>query len=311
MMKKFIIKICCFFLVVAVVDFFSGIVMRYMAEHARSGFTHKDNYICNQLKTDILLCGSSRCVRHYNPRIITDSLGGTCYNSGQDGNGIILSYGRLLMIKERYRPQMIICDINPEFDLLEGDDNHRYLTWLKSHYERTGIADIFSQIDTTEKFKMLSNLYRYNSRIIELLSDYLIPVSKVRNDGFSPIDSKFDKTKIKRHSKIASQYKVDSVKIDFLNRFIDESKDCLLVFVVSPRWYGMDSRQLDYIVNIAKKRNIPFFNFSNNPKYVHNDKFFRDGNHLNAVGADEFTKDLVSFLKNLNNRNYAKTNVYN
>ena len=40
-----------------------------------------------------------------------------------------------------------------------------------------------------------------------------------------------------------------------------------------------------------------FQDFSNNPKYVHCNKYFHDGVHLNAHGADEFTKDLVKKLR--------------
>ena len=203
------------------------------------------------------------------------------------------------MIDERQRPNMIICDINPEFDILEGEDNHRYLTWLKGHYDRKGIPEIFSRIDKTEKIKMLSYLYRYNSRVIELLSDFVYPVSNVRADGFSPLNSSFDKTKIKNHSRTVKQYKIDSVKIDFLNRFIEAAGEHNLVFVVSPRWYGMDTCQYKALVDICARRKIPFLDFSNEPKYVHNDIFFRDGNHLNALGADEFSKELAEYLKGI------------
>ena len=40
-----------------------------------------------------------------------------------------------------------------------------------------------------------------------------------------------------------------------------------------------------------------FLDFSNVPKYVHNNVYFKDGSHLNARGADEFTCDLVVELK--------------
>ena len=181
-MKRFIIKVALFFAFVVVADVLCGFTLGYFAKNAKGGFTQRDTYICDKLETDFLLMGSSRCVRHYNPQIITDSLGMSCYNTGQMGNGIILNYGRLRMIDERKKPKVVIYDIAPDFDLFVGDDNHRYLTWLKQHYERNGIADIFESIDPTEKYKMISQLYRYNSRIIELMTDYLHPISDARAD---------------------------------------------------------------------------------------------------------------------------------
>ena len=298
-MKRFVIKIAFFFALVVVADVLCGFTLGYFAKNAKGGFTQRDTYICDKLETEFLLMGSSRCVRHYNPEIITDSLGMTCYNTGQMGNGIILNYGRLKMIDERKRPKVVIYDIFPDVDFFIGDDNHRYLTWLRQHYERDGIAGIFESVDPTEKYKMLSQMYRYNSRVIELMADYLHPIYEARDDGFSPDKGKLDRTKIKVSSEKKKKLVVDSVKLDYINKLIDELDGCKLFFVVSPRWYGMDSVQFQPIINICQQRNIPFIDFSNNPKYVHHDIYFKDGNHMNERGADEFTKDLIGYLKNI------------
>lgn len=285
------------FLLVALADVIGGSALSYLACHAKGGFTQRDNYICDKLETDFLLMGSSRCVRHYNPQIITDSLGQSCYNTGQMGNGIILNYGRLRMIDERKKPSVVIYDITPEFDIFIGDDNHRYLTWLKQHYDRDGIADIFESVDPTEKYKMKSQLYRYNSRIIELMADYLHPISDTRADGFSPLIGELDKSKIRQEDGNGYLPNVDALKMRYINNLIDELDGTKLLFVVSPKWYGMDSTQFLPIMDVCQQRGVPFIDFSNDPKYVHQDIYFKDGNHMNARGADEFTKDLIAYIK--------------
>ena len=297
-MKKFLIKVITFFVFVTAIDCIAGIVFSYLSDHAKGGMTRRDNYICNELNTDILLCGSSRCVHHYNPAIISDSLGLSCYNSGQDGNGVILLYGRLQMIKSHHEPKLIIYDITPGFDLLMGDDNHRYLTWLKPHYNREGIPEIFQSVDKTERIKMLSNMYRYNSHFIELAVDYFYPIINADDNGFVPIDKEMDKTKIRKGNDLVEKnYEFDPLKLDYIEEFAEEVGD-RLVFVVSPIWYGMDSAQLKPLIELCANRNIKLIDFSNNPKYVHNDLFYKDGSHLNARGADEFTRDLIGELKN-------------
>ena len=296
-MKKFLIKVITFFALLAILDYATGRVLDYLSVHAKGGMTQRDNYICEELETDILLCGSSRCVHHYNPRIISDSLGLSCYNSGQNGNGIILLYGRLQMIKSHYIPKLIIYDINPSFDLLLGEDNHKYLTWLKPHYYRKGISEIFQSVDKTEKYKMLSSMYRYNSHFLELAIDYFHPIINVDNNGFVPIAKEMDKSKIKKRNDITkTKYEFDPLKLDYLNKYVDEV-DNKLIFVVSPIWYGMDTAQLQPLMDLCKRRNIRLLDYSNNPKYVHNNIYFKDGTHLNARGADEFTKDLIKALQ--------------
>lgn len=296
-MKSFGIKVILFFVLLGVVDVLGGYALGYLANHARGGFTQRDAFICDSIETDILLMGSSRCVRHYNPQIITDSLGMSCYNSGQMGNGVILNYGRLKMVCERKKPQVVIYDIEPSFDLMEGEDNHRYLTWLKQHYDRSGIADIFERIDKTEKYKMMSQLYRYNSRIVELATDFLHPISSVQANGFTPLKGEMDKTKIRVAGEKKKEHAVDPVKIEYINKLMDELQGSKLYFVVSPKWYGIDSVEFKPIMDICQERGIPFMDFSNDPKYVRQDQYFKDGNHMNARGADEFTRDLIRLLR--------------
>ncbi len=296
-MKKFLLKTVLLLLILVGMDFVLGLGFHYLEKNAKGGYTQRDNYICDQLETDILISGSSRCIRHYNPQIITDSLGLTCYNSGQMGNGIILNYGRLKMVSERRKPSIVIYDLYPSFDLLGGEDNHKYLTWLKSHYERDGIADIFDSVDQTEKFKMLSRMYRYNSRIVELLADYLLPISTAKTNGFSPLRGGLDRTKIKEAGGALATYAYDPLKLSYLEKMIEEAKDSRIIFVISPIWYGMDSSIYEPAKVLCRQRGIEFIDFANDTKYVHHDEYFRDGTHMNVHGADEFTKDLLKYLK--------------
>ena len=297
-MKRFVVKIAFLFLIIACADFVIGQGLEYMTSQIKVGGQGRDNYIVNETTEEILIFGSSRAIHHYNAKMIEDSLGLTCYNCGENGSGIILSYGRLLMIEERHKPQIIIQDITPNCDIITND-NHRYLGWLKAHYEKVYLHPIFEDIDKKEKFKMKSYLYRYNSRCIQTVVTYLS--GKANDDGvngFRPLKEKFDKMKL-REEKNNNNYEVDQLKIDYINHFIDLANGVQLVFVVSPVWYGMDSTQLNPIRKICNERGILFWDFSNNPKYVHRDEFFKDGMHMNAEGADEFTNDLIECLKKM------------
>jgi len=165
-MKIFLFKVLVFFLGMIVLDVAIGHTLDFINRNIKGGELYRDNYICNKMSCDVLLLGSSRCEHHYNPIIIEDSLKLTCYNAGQSGNGIILAYARYLMISERKKPSLVVLDINPEFDLLSTYDNHRYLGWLKNHFEKKYVQDIIFDIDNSEKIKMMSYCYRFNSSFI-------------------------------------------------------------------------------------------------------------------------------------------------
>lgn len=298
-MKKFLFKTTLFFCLLIGIDRGAGIGFSYMVAHAKGGDNGRNNYICNQADEDVLVFGSSRAIHHYNPKIISDSLGMTCYNCGQDGNGSILNYGRLQLIYRRYCPKMVIYDVMPKYDLLAGEDNHRFLGWLRAYYDRPGIADIFEHIDSTEKYKMQSYMYRYNTKFIQIVSDYISPKKQDEYQGFRPLDKDMDSMKITTNSKNTKIQEFDDVKIDYLKRFIELSSnhEVKVVVVISPIYMGMDVKELRPIVEYCNKKDVLLIDYSNHPKYLHNNRYFCDGGHMNAKGADEFSKDLTKEIK--------------
>ena len=293
-MKRFIIKLLAFLLLIFIVDRGVGLGMKYMQEHAKGGYIGHHNKIINS-DEDILIFGSSRAIHHYNPKIIKDSLGMSCYNCGQDGNGIILFYGWWQLMKDRHVPKIVIYDVNPGFDLFIGENNQKYLGWLRSEYDNKNIEQIFEDVDYTEKYKMQSMMYRYNSKFLQNIVDFIHPIFKIKSDGFLPLKGELNEMKIKKKQKESKQPKIDSLKLELIQKLIFDIKkhEAQVIFVASPVWYGKDNSHFEALINICKEYNIPFYNYSNSKKYVRNNNYFKDGSHLNARGADEFTKDLM------------------
>lgn len=297
-MKRFVLKVFIFAFLLGVMDIVIGQFFDYALSKATLTDFGRDNHITNIGTEDILIFGSSRAVHHYNSKMLKDSLGMDCYNCGEDGQGIILNYGRLLMEMERHKPKMVIYDLQPDYDI-EENDNSRYLKWLKPHYDRKGISDLVKSIDEKESWKLQSHLYRYNSEYILLLIALAHSNEEASEKGFCPLNGNIGPTKIDA-GKIGgdSKIKIDSLKIHYLHQFIKKMNEGELVFVISPTWYGKSAiSNTELIEMISKEYSITFIDFSNNPKYVHNDELFKDGMHLNSKGADEFTKDLIELLK--------------
>ena len=303
-MKQFLYKTCLFFALIVGFDVVFGFAMGYINDHIDIGGVGRDNYICNNVTDDIIIFGSSRAEHHYNAQMITDSVGASCYNCGEGGCGIILAYGRLLMLLERYTPKTIIYEVTPNYDFLDVGmaDYQKYLYRLKQHYNRPGISDIFYDIDHKEKYKMMSGMYRYNSSWINNVVVFFLGKSTdtgVR--GYRPFYGDMDPMKILGNDYILYDskegYAYDSLKLQYVDKFLEKTKDMDVVFVVSPVWYGQDSKVLEPMKKICKKWNTRLIDYTNDPKYVHNNQYFKDGTHLNSYGADEFTKDLINELR--------------
>lgn len=300
-MKRYAFKISIFLALMFILDRGFGLTMKYMQNHAKGGYGRHHNYILNETNENILIFGSSKAIHHYNPQILIDSLGMSCYNCGQDGNGIILFYGWWELMKKKHHPKMIIYDVNPSFDLLRGEDNNRYLGWLRSEYDNKDIKKVFEDIDPTEKYKMQSMMYRYNSKFLQNITDFFHPLFNISPNGYLPLNGEIDKMKIKESKNNGKEpsFDFDLQKISYMETFIKEAKEkgIQLFFVASPIWYGKDDAQFAPLKEICYKQNIPFYNYSNDPTYVHHNEMFKDGTHLNTYGADKFTKRICKTIK--------------
>lgn len=290
-MRKFVINLLIFFVIVACCDYGLGALLGYMRSHAGSGSVMEMEYTSHTSTDDVLIFGSSRAMHHYSPQVITDSLGLSCFNCGRDGMGIFYHYGRWLLASEHHLPKLIIYDIC-EFDF-EKDSRLKYLSELKPYYDHPGMAELFQDVDSMEQYKVKSRLYRNNSKLLQLISGYLKKVD--RTNGFVPqggLISRFGEGKKK-------EKKVDLLKCKYLEKFILSCKnhDVKLIFMVSPYYHGKWKQCPKEVTDLFEKYDIDFYNNENAEGFTGNNKYFRDIKHLNATGAKAYTQFIISEIK--------------
>ena len=292
-MKKYLIKIVLFFIAVAVIDVLFGFACQYMNDHSKGGGVKSRYYVCKESKEGVLVFGSSRAKHHYVPDVIEDSLHMTCYNTGEDGNGIILCYGFLKMITERYSPKLIIYDVTG-FDMYE-DDNMKYLDLMKPYYYEKGIDSIFWSVEPKTRIMMLSNLYRYNTTCLRVLGNYIHPMSNYPK-GYLPLHKTMD---YEPETKEEKELAVDSLKIRYFEEFIRlaQNKGVLLACCVSPS-YKASSNDDRYkpIKLLCKQYQVPFLYFGAEQTITNEKSFFQDRKHLNDRGARLYTSLLMSWI---------------
>lgn len=296
-MKKFLINVAIFFSIVAVVDFSLGKVFYWLQSTKAKGRTQTEYHICNDLNADILVMGSSRASHHYVAQLIIDSLGKTCFNGGQDGNGIVMQYGRWKMISKHRLPKVIIYDIEPAFDLAVND-NSRYIDRLKPYTGDTDVKEFIAGLYPLERYKVISQMYRYNYKFLEIATDCM-RLSDV-NSGYQPNYNHIRQELINKERKPEKSKieKIDDVKMACLTKLIDEaqSKGIQVILISSPYWKGYNDSDLSVIRMLTKEKGVPFIDYSNS-EIRNNPDWFADSMHLNDKGARTFTKDLINHIK--------------
>lgn len=302
-MKKYLIKIILFFVAVAVVDVVFGMACQYMNDHSKGGGVKSRYYVCKESTEDILVFGSSRAKHHYVPDIIEDSLGMTCYNTGEDGNGIILCYGFLKMITQRHTPKLIIYDVTG-YDIYE-DDNMKYLDLMKPYYYENGIDSIFWSVEPKTRIMMLSNLYRYNTTCLRVIGNYIHPMSNYPK-GYSALHKTMDyEPEVKEEKKLP----VDTLKIQYFERFIHltQNKGISLVCCISPSYKAStDDSKYEPIKQLCKQYNVPFLYWGAYPAISNEKSLFQDRTHMNDKGSRLYTGMLMNSVNSLNIINSTK-----
>lgn len=292
-MKKFILHILLFFAIVSVVDFVTGYMFHYLQANKAKGGTGSEYYICKELQEDVLIMGSSRAAHHYVAQMFADSLGMSCYNGGQDGNGIVMQYGRWKMISKHHLPKIIIYDIEPSFDLTEND-NSRYIDRLKPFADDKDVTGFISELFPMERLKLQSRMYRYNYKFLEIMSDCARP-GDVYN-GYKPNFGHIREEMIEdvQDEESIQLTQIDPVKMNCLVKLITEAKakGIRVVLVSSPYWKGYRKVDMSPISELAKDHDVQFLDYSDSD-IQNNPDWFADRMHLNDEGAKVFTQDIL------------------
>jgi hypothetical protein len=301
-MKRFIVNILVFFAIVAAMDFGIGLVGDYMQSHSKGGPSKRINDLLINDEHNVLILGSSRAFHHYDTPFLSDTLGIDVYNAGYDGNGIILADGILQMVLERYKPSLIVYDVEPAFDIEEyinDKGNVRYISHLKPYYKHTCISSIIRDISYEEWCKVHSGMLRYNTNIVPLTID-IFEDRGVENKGFSPIDGEMKADPVYTLDE-DNPISVNSVKIRYFNDLIDICKDkkIKLIMIASPRYGSKSMESIEIAKGICEEKGIQFIDYYNDDSFMHHKEWFKEPMHLNRIGARQFSRQLVEIFQKI------------
>ena len=299
-MKKYLLHILLFFVIVAAVDVSVGAFGRYLQGHAKGGSTRQFDDLVMKDRHDVLILGSSRAHHHYDAPFLRDTLGVDVYNAGFDGNGVVLADGVLEMVLNRYKPQLVLFDIEPDFDVnvYEKDNHHtRYIKNLKPYYREGGVSEIIKDVSMDEWRKVQSGLIRYNTEILGMAVDNLIDRGMERR-GFQSLSGKMEKDP---EPKAPKKEELDPFKLAYVEKLIVlcQSNDVPLVLVGSPKYGKTDSEALRPVKDIANKYEVPFLDYYADPSFMAHKEWFKEPMHLNSEGARVFSKLIAQDISEL------------
>jgi hypothetical protein len=299
-MKRFIIKIIVFFLIIAVIDQVGGRFLKNTDRNSQYGDAFTREYITSRCTEDVIIMGSSRGNHHYDPQIISDSLKLSCFNCAYDALGILNMYGRYLLMTRTHTPKVLIYDVFTRFDIYDDRKDHlSSLDGIKQYANNPQVMSIFDDVAPMEHYKLQSLLYRYNTKIFFINSEIKAKWAPSKL-GYTPLEG----TMVHEPEPYAAEYtnqEPDSVKLKYMRKLIHEAqnKGTKVILCISPRYGTSPNSDLDPIIKLAKEEKVPLLNHYTDKRFTTKKEYFKDSYHLNHIGATAYTKMIASEIKQL------------
>ena len=298
-MKNYILKILIGLLVVFVLDFSFGKVLRHYYFLASNGVFQRTTFSIEETEADILIFGTSRASHHYNVQVIEKETGKSGYNTGKDGNFIFYQTAILKSILKRYKPSQIILDFTGTFEYRQRDYDR--LSCLLPYYEtHPEIHKIVKLKSPFEEYKLKSKIYPFNSSLTTIaIENFESNKNRKENKeiykGFVPLVGRYSKNIDSLITK--EHYKIDQNKIDVFDEFLNlvTKNEIPIIVIHSPVYYLYDKNySLEVCKDLCDKYGVNFIDYSKDANFLDNRDYFKDNNHLNKDGAIYLTKKVIT-----------------
>jgi hypothetical protein len=296
-MKKLLCSLLFILSGLFVADRFGGMMMNWVGEHTNDVLGPKLRYLHDDIHEDLVLIGASRCHHHYLPSILSDSLGMSVYNVGVGGSDNIFShYIVLCHILQRYTPKVICLEVMPT-DYCRQKDPFNVLSFYAPLFGYCEMADSVYRLAGKHWRYQMSHLFRYNAKASSNIIGLVLNRQTDSDNGYIPLPkpNQFPKDPATEET----MYDIDSLKIEYMDRFIGLCQDhhIKLVFTVSPKYTFVAPEHYKVLRDIAQKNGIPFLDYHTKGLYLDHPDYFKDGTHLWDEGARLYSSVFASDLK--------------
>ena len=304
-MKKFLIYTVIFILSLFIIDRIGGACFGFLRDKVSN--TTPNEFIptkkMDHLNVGLVCIGSSRIKYHLDPKILSDSLLFSVYNCGKTGHWFFYENALFRSMVDQYKPKLILWNIDFMWDFqVNNRDPSIELTTLYPYYsEDSYIRETIDKYgDKILKIRNFFLLYRYNSIIYKYLRILLHPNA----NGYEPQIVNNRKWTPKR---IAETFNdsilVDKDKIKMFANSLDYSikKKVKVIILFSPRYVKSEYKKTNVyksIVNVLREKHIRLLDYYQDPFFM-DSTLYRDCDHLNAKGAQIYSKKVSHQLKGM------------
>jgi hypothetical protein len=262
----------------------------------------------NKKNLDFLVLGSSRARYQVDPKQIT-ALGTNGYNLGVSGTNVINSDIILdILLNNQVRSKTLIVQTDLR-DYIGVQTHRNKLDQVRSLYPYANqtklIAEYVQASGWQEEIKFFFNLYKYNGKMLNITFNFLKSGSVEDNVGYVGLPDVIQKPGAPLGAE-SYQYNQNSLSTNALLHIAELCKEnsIRLIVVIPPSYknnlYNKDE-QLKMDDDLREKNFLTIIDMADVYQYPEllDDLNWKDDTHLNAVGAEKFSRLLNTKIAEL------------
>lgn len=263
----------------------------------------KDNYRLHRMNAEVVIIGSSRGAHHFVTSQLNDSIDAyvgrhvDVYNASVPGHFANNNFCAIEVIVSRYQPKLLIVEQTE--NQMCAKDVTSDLEHLSPYYHTDSIVKRYiDNLGRKERFLMRSSMLRYNNKLLNIVSAYLLKGKK--DDGYIPL---------KGSSINMDEFQYVDYSPEVLNPYSEanfrsviekcQRNDIPIVINASP--FFRSGRDNNQVRHICEEYGVCYVDFFNDPYYNQHPELFKDPAHLNDTGARLYTNLFYQQLKPLLN----------
>lgn len=292
-------------------DAFIGFALRRLTT---GDFGDWNRIVGGQVNADIVISGSSRARSHYDPRVLRALTGLSAFNIGLNGSQTDMQLARLkTYLAHNRKPRLLIHNLDAfSLQVSHGEvyDPGQYVPYLAEAHLYRALLRINGD---TRKARYVP-LYGYAVQDMRLnwltgLRQTLVPPSTpTLFDGYEPRNvgwtGEFDDFRARNPRGVSIPVEAEgTAQLEELLRLCAQ-QGVRVVLVYSPEYLEMQSMTsnrteiFERFETLGRLHGVDLLDFSASPLSSHADNFY-NSQHLNAAGADTFTRELAGRLRTL------------
>ena len=261
----------------------------------------KSNYVLTKNESDIVVIGSSRAECHYDTRIIQERYPDkTVYNCGIDGQGLFYQIAVVNCLLDRYKPDMIIWDL--QFDDLESSRVGNLSLLYPYYYKNNNIKEFLDKDNTSLKYYIWLNSYRFNGTAGRILKAKFFSSADQARLGFGGREGE-GLYSVSAKTIDIKKTTLNKGRLEYFLRVVKRVKAAgvKLIVVESPLYdthIGMGST-IEKLHELENEGMLIFIDDSQLPELLGKSEYMLDDNHMNIAGAKVFTEILCNQLPDI------------